>query len=96
MPDGRPKTPCPRQYPAAFCAELVKISEDLKASRRGCAQAPGFVCPSPEELLSLATVPCDDYLFADLPNVYRYVRGGHTLRIPELWRAVIPRSLDES
>ena len=73
----------------------MKISEGLKANRRGCAEVPDVV-PSPEELVSLATGPGDDYQFADLSSVYRYLRGGRRLRIPESWRAVVPSRLDGS
>ncbi|CAE7268923.1 unnamed protein product [Symbiodinium sp. CCMP2592] len=81
------------KYPAAFCAELVRISQDLKAHRKGCPQEPENIPSGPEQLSVLMTGEDDNFQFADLPDVYRYLRGGRKLRLPEMWRAVIPASL---
>ena len=64
--------------------------------RRGCPVAEGDVNPGQHTVFWTAGGEdiCGEFLTADLPSVFVYLRGCKSLTIPELWRPFIPRRLD--
>ena len=91
-----PRCPIPcRQYPIRFAAEFLRIYLELRRCRLGC---PNLTGPVPSACTSVSAAPWDfgnanEFQSADLPCVFRYLRGGKSLHIPEAWKSVVPPSL---
>ena len=79
-----------------FCMEMLRIRAEMQRHRRGCPEVPDNVCSALETFATLGWYDGNygDYLSADLPNIFKYLRGGATLKIPEDWRHFVPNSLE--
>lgn len=68
--------------------------DDLKAEQRGTPNVPDLVPPASESFLRLKSGKGSDlFESADLESVFRYLRKGHGLRIPDDWAQHVPKSI---
>ena len=85
-----------REYPKRFARELVKLSSSLLQTASGRPAIPGDGVPPALQTFTSMEYGQHDGLFdfADLNEVYIYLRGGEGLNLPSLqWRDVLPTSL---
>ena len=82
----------PRHYPMRFARFLADRCEALKAGSLGKPEPPEIL-PSAINCFESMSYGCnpDLWTFANLRDVFVYLRGGNRLRIPESWQHVIPR-----
>lgn len=86
----------PRQYPVNFAIEYLRICQQMKQKRKGFPPEDGVV---PDALTSVATLPLGQedvdefFTFADLNQVYVYLRGCRKLKIPDVWRSIVPPTI---
>ena len=75
-----------------FARFLADRCETLKAGNLGKPEPPENI-PSAIECFESMTYGCNPSLwsFANLRDVFVYLRGGNRLRIPESWQHAIPR-----
>ena len=79
----------------AFAREVLDLVENMKKSCRGQPQLPSRVPPALETFQTTEWNDDPDlWSFADLPQLFNYLRGAAALRIPPEWKAVVPKSLD--
>lgn len=84
----------PRIYPDYFASTISVLIDDLKAAQRGTPEVPDPVPPALESFQDLNSGKGSDlFEFADLESAFRYVRKGHSLRIPEGWAHHVPKSI---
>ena len=70
------------------------MADDLKAEQRGTPKVPCAVPPALESFLKLKPGKGSGlFESADLESVFRYVRHGHGLKIPDDWTQHVPKSL---
>ena len=73
----------------------MRLCEELKSSCKGCPELLEY--PSAldvmDELIE-ASEGSEEFTFAELPAVFKYLRGGKSLSIPSDWREMVPNSLD--
>lgn len=85
----------PRIYPMPFARQIVDLVEDHKREAQGLPHCPasGFP-PALETLVSEGWFHESDlWQFVDFSQLYSYLRGNRNLKIPDQWKAVVPREL---
>jgi len=81
-------------YPDYFASTISVLIDDLKAAQRGTPEVPDPVPPALESFQDLNSGKGSDlFEFADLESAFRYLRKGHSLRIPEGWAHHVPKSI---
>ena len=66
---------------------------------QGRPMEPKLPYPLPSGPQILESTPNDEeglFATADLPAVYRYLRGGKSLRLPPHWQDVLPHEIEAS
>ena len=78
-----------RNYPAKFGDAIVRLREDLVASRIHHS----YPSPVPPGVETVDATPLDQGLFstANLMDVVKYLRYGKNLNLPDHWKAIIPK-----
>ena len=78
-----------------FARQIVDLVEDHKREAQGLPHCPasGFP-PALETLVSEGWFHESDlWQFVDFSQLYSYLRGNRNLKIPDQWKAVVPREL---
>lgn len=81
----------PRHYPPQFGLRLVELHDQVLASQKGTPQLPEEVSSAMDTFCSMAYD--DMWEDACMSDCIRYIRGGTSLRIPEVFRPLLPTSL---
>ena len=78
-----------RNYPAKFGDAIVRLREDLVGSRIHHS----YPEPVPPGVDTVNATPLDQGLFstANLMEVVKYLRYGKNLKLPDYWKAIIPK-----
>ena len=79
-----------RTYPVPFAKKIVNIRKNLIDGR---PMEPMIPSPSPTGPEILMSTPEDEeglFASADLGSVYKYLRGGKGLALPDHWREYMP------
>lgn len=91
---SKPSAPATlRQYPMRFAREVLDLVEPMKASTSGLPELPENLPPAISTFTEAAWEESDVWMFVDLPQVYKYLRGNRNLQIPEEWRPFVPSQL---
>lgn len=83
-----------REYPIRFGFKMVDLYDSLTTSARGRAILPTEV---PNAMTSFENMPDSEtdvygaFRFADLMEVFNYLRRNKHLEIPKEWRHLIPK-----
>ena len=79
-----------REYPVRFGWKLVGLYNDLTQSSRGLAKYPDSI---PTAIRSFEAMPesIHGLEFARLWEVFRYLRRGKQLVIPDAWKHLVPK-----
>ena len=77
----------------AFARKLVELNEDLK---RSCTFRPVLPHPVPAAQQTFSEMQygqeAELWQFVELRQVFTYLRGGKSLRIPEEWKGLVPKA----
>ena len=83
----------PREYPVRFASFLAHHCQLLKATAHGQPEVPKVLPSAVETFVSMQYGSQDDmWSFADLGEVFIYLRGGKRLVVPPEWKDLVPRS----
>ena len=82
----------PREYPVPFAWKIVDLYPNLKSSARGRAEEPEQL---PSALESFQEMPDDHSTldYAELLDVFNYLRQNRRMVIPKDWETIIPKPL---
>ena len=87
----------PREYPMRFARHLARESEALK---QGCEAKLKVPQEYPSALKTFAAmtygVNAELWQFANLRDVFVYLRGGKQLHVPRDWEPLVPRTFPGS
>lgn len=81
----------------AFARAVADMAEDMKRTCRGMPRGTSANGMTPPALETIELVWGTDpslWAAADLSQLFTYLRKHKALRIPEEWKALVPRSLD--
>ena len=81
----------------AFARAVADMAEDIKKTCRGMPRGTAANGYTPTALETLELVWASEsalWAAADLGQVFSYLRKHKALRIPEAWKALVPRSLE--
>ncbi len=78
----------------AFAREVLNLVEDMKATACGRPELPNNVPPALETFTTLEWPESNEmWRFADIPQLFNYLRGAKALRLPKEWKSVVPKSM---
>lgn len=79
-----------REYPVGFGWKLVDMYPKLTSTARGCAPLPENL---PGAMASFMEMPqeSDCLMFADIDDVFNYLRRNRHLKIPQHWQDLVPK-----
>lgn len=82
-----------REYPVPFAWKVVDLYPDLVQAARGTARLPDAIPPSMVsfEAMRRGTKQVCGLEWANLEDVYSYLRNGKHLVIPKHWRKHLPK-----
>ena len=77
-----------------FAREVLKMVEDMKRTCCGQPRLPSVVPPALETFKNMDW--CENtelWEFAQLPQLFNYLRPNRVLKIPSEWKSVVPKSM---
>ena len=83
----------PRAYPVAFARRVVDLFEDLKNGKKGQPELPNNLPSAIETFSDMKWSGSSTFAFADLASVYKYLRFGKELSIPNEWTGMFPKRI---
>ena len=79
-----------------FARAVTDMVENMKQTRRGVPELPSVVPPALTTVTAMEWHESPElWEFAQLPQLYEYLRGCKHVQIPEEWKPFFPKNLPE-